>query len=423
VDGRRVLAHASARLAWALCAVGVTLAVLGLVYGAWNYDSIDAFLGDLGPLAVLAVSFAVVGALIVSHRPRNPLGWIFCAVGLSGGLVTFGFGYGVYALLTAPGTVPGGPLAIWFGQWAWMPAAGLALTFVLLLFPDGRLPSRRWRPVAWLSAVLTALISGLLAGLLWPLRGPALLGPDAEAPLGERLAIILNVLYVLVQLLAFVCLVALLLRFRRARGVERQQLKWFLFGGAVTLAGFFASQQPGLRLLSVVLVPAIPIATAIAILRYRLYDIDLLLKRTVVYGLLTAGITVVYLAVVVGIGTLVGSRGELNLFLSIVATALIAVAFQPARERSRRLANRLVYGKRATPYEVLSDFSREMAGASTDDSLLRMARLVVEATGAVQATVWLRLGDLLQAHARWPQAEPLPEPITLGAAASSRPWP
>src|SRR5215216_3814125 len=156
-----------------------------------------------------------------------------------------------------------------------------------------------------------------------------------------------------------------------------------------------------------------PIAIGVAILRYRLYDIDLLITRTVVYGLLTALVTAVYLAIVVGIGTLVGSRGEPNLLLSIVATALIAVAFQPARERSRRLANRLVYGKRATPYEVLSAFSQAMAGASTDDSLLRMARLVVEATGAVKATVWLRLGEVLQAQASWPQAGPLPQPIAL----------
>jgi class 3 adenylate cyclase len=157
----------------------------------------------------------------------------------------------------------------------------------------------------------------------------------------------------------------------------------------------------------------VPVAVGIAILRYRLYDIDRLISRTLSYAVLTAAITAVYLAVVVGIGTLLGSRGRPNLFLSIVATALIAVAFQPARERSRRLANRLVYGKRATPYEVLSEFSRAMAGASTDDSLLRMARLVVQATGAVKATVWLRLGEVLQPQAAWPQAGPLPQPIAL----------
>jgi class 3 adenylate cyclase len=148
-------------------------------------------------------------------------------------------------------------------------------------------------------------------------------------------------------------------------------------------------------------------------LRYRLYDIDLLISRTLVYGLLTVLVTVVYLAIVVGIGTLVGSRGNQDLFLSIVATAVIAVAFQPVRERSRRVANRLVYGKRASPYEILSEFSRGMAGASTDDSLQQMTRLVVEATGAERVIVWLRLGELLQPQARWPTGGALPRSIAL----------
>jgi class 3 adenylate cyclase len=162
-----------------------------------------------------------------------------------------------------------------------------------------------------------------------------------------------------------------------------------------------------------VLFSAMYAAIGIAVLKYRLYDVDHLISRALSYTLLTAIITAVYLAVVVGIGTLVGSRGKPSLPLSLAATVIIAVAIQPARDRSRRLANRLVYGRRATPYEVLSEFSRTMAGASTDDSLLRMARLVVEATGAVKATVWLRLGDVLQPQASWPQIGPLPAPVTL----------
>jgi class 3 adenylate cyclase len=133
----------------------------------------------------------------------------------------------------------------------------------------------------------------------------------------------------------------------------------------------------------------------------------------VVYGLLSAGFTVIYLAIVVGIGTLVGSGGKPNALLTVAATGVMAVAFQPLRDRSRRLANRLVYGNRATPYEVLSTFSRAMASASGDDSLPRMARLVVEATGAVQATVWLRFGDVLQPQASWPSGAQLPEPVPL----------
>ena len=216
-------------------------------------------------------------------------------------------------------------------------------------------------------------------------------------------------------------------RYRHVSGpVQRQQTKWIalavgllclfmLLGIFIPLLfvdnsnAWFAWALPALFPLFLLF----PASVAVAILRHRLYDIDLLITRTLVYGLLTTTFTAVYLVIVVGIGTLVGSRGKPNLFLSIVATALIAVAFQPARDRSRRLANRLVYGKRATPYEILSEFSRAMAGASTDDSLIRMARLVVEATGAVKATVWLRLGDLLQPQARWPQVAPLPQPISL----------
>jgi class 3 adenylate cyclase len=215
--------------------------------------------------------------------------------------------------------------------------------------------------------------------------------------------------------------VSLAVRFRRASGQERQQLKWLAVASVPVLGFFFAlllgPKWENRRLLDAVaialLFSAMYTAIGIAVLRHRLYDIDLLLTRTLVYGLLTAAFTVVYLVIVVGIGTLVGSQGKANLALSIAATGVIAVAFQPARDRSRRLANRLVYGSRATPYEVLSAFSRGVAGASTDDSLQRMARLVVEATGAVQATVWLRLGDVLQPQARWPQHGPLPEPIPL----------
>jgi class 3 adenylate cyclase len=157
----------------------------------------------------------------------------------------------------------------------------------------------------------------------------------------------------------------------------------------------------------------IPVAVGLAILRYRLFDIDLLIARTVVYGLLSAGFTVIYLAIVVGIGTLVGSGDKPNVLLTVVATGVIAAAFQPARDRSRRLANRLVYGSRATPYEVLSTFSRNMASAPSDDSLQRLARLVVEATSAVQAIVWLRFGDVLQPQVSWPHGEQLPESVAL----------
>jgi class 3 adenylate cyclase len=260
----------------------------------------------------------------------------------------------------------------------------------------------------------------LVAGVLYPRN----LGADPrlpENPTGihgweSTLDTVTALSALLFLAFLFVSLTAVGVRFRRAAGVERQQLKWFAYGAValvLTLIGLAPLSWVGLFALILLGFGVFTGCVAVAMLRYRLYDIDQLITRTVVYGLLTALATAVYLAIVVGVGTLVGSRGRPNLLLTILATAVIAVAFQPARDRSRRLANRLVYGKRATPYEVLSGFSQGIAKASTDDSLQRMARLVVEATGAVQATVWLRLGEVLQAQASWPQTGPPPQPIAL----------
>jgi class 3 adenylate cyclase len=359
----------------------------------------------------------ILGGVIASHRPENPYGWLWCAIGLSLGVTFLAVGYGAYTLVVEPGALPGGVAAAWVSSVTTYLVLGL-LPFVFLLFPDGRLPSRRWRPVAW-----TAGLVGVAHAVLIAVQpGPIYDFPFVDNPLGFTGAISdLADLVVLAFVLTLTLSAAsLAVRFRRARGQERQQLKW-LAAASIPVLGFFVALVFGPtwqnRLLDAVIIAllfsAMYAAIGIAVLKHRLYDIDLLLTRTLAYGLLTAAFTVVYLAVVVGIGTLVGSGGRPSLFLSVAATAVIAVAFQPARERSRRLANRLVYGSRATPYEVLSAFSRGVAGASTDDSLQRMARLVVEATGAREATVWLRLGDVLQPQASWPQRRPLPEPIAL----------
>jgi hypothetical protein len=225
--------------------------------------------------------------------------------------------------------------------------------------------------------------------------------------------------------LLLAALASLTVRFRRARGVERQQLKWLVYVASVAAVAnlFFPLSWLTQGLLPWLAIWAIPVAVGIAILRYRLYDIDLLITRTLVYGLLTAAITTVYLAIVVGIGTLVGSRGKPNLFLSIVATAVIAVAFQPARERSRRLANRLVYGKRATPYEVLSGFSHAMAGASTEDSLLRMARLEWRRPARCRRSCGCGSATCCSRRPAGPRPGHCPSRSRWRAAACRRPWP
>ena len=408
----------STLVAWSMLAifvVGWTVMSVLLVANGNLQEPADglAFLLAFG-------AFMFVGALIVAHRPGNAIGWIFSAIGLlaaTGGLAQE---YAQYAYVTRPGSLPGAVLPAWYASWWWYPAITLALVFTLLWFPTGRPLSARWRPVAVVAAIATAALVALTA--LQPTLTLREADYAVDNPIG--LAGIQHpqqstqgaVLFLLLTGCMLAAVLSMVLRFRRSRGVERQQLKWFTYAGALlilwALVSGFLFPNASLDVVFALFLAFVPIAAGIAILRYRLYDIDHLISRTLSYTLLTAAFTAVYLVIVVGLGTLVGSRGKPNLVLSLVAAAVITVAFQPARDRSRRLANRLVYGKRATPYEVLSEFSRTMARASTD-SLLRMARLVVEATGAVQATVWLRLGDVLQPQASWPQIGPLPEPVTL----------
>jgi len=208
--------------------------------------------------------------------------------------------------------------------------------------------------------------------------------------------------FLLIFLLAFVGAASLIVRRRRATGEEREQIRWFAYGGFLMGMGMVAS-IPGVGPGGLVLVGflALPTAATIAILKYRLYDIDVVINKTVVYGVLAAFFTAIYVAIVVGIGTAVGSRSSTT--LTILAAVVMAVAFQPVRERARKFANRLVYGKRATPYEVLAQFSERMGDAyDTEDILPRMSRILGEGTGARRVGVWLRVGSELRPAASWP---------------------
>jgi signal transduction histidine kinase len=218
------------------------------------------------------------------------------------------------------------------------------------------------------------------------------------------------------------------LRFRQARGRQRLQMKWFAFAAGLLavllglalagelVAGLLGFERPlGLRLLQDAVSASavgLPVATATAVLKHDLYEIDLVINKTLVYGVMAGFITAVYVAIVVGIGHAVG--GNRNLGLSIAATALVAVGFQPVRGRVQRLANRLVYGKRATPYEVLSDFSGGIShSVATEDLLPRMARIVAEGLGAAQVDVWLRVGSELVREATWPESSRQPPAAAL----------
>jgi len=396
-DPGRVLPRAGVWLVWAVSGLGVTLGVLAFVYGALNYGSLDAVLTRVALQALWAMSFPLVGAVIATHRPRNPLGWIFLVIGISEGLVVFGYEYASYVFRTAPGTAPGGGLAVWVAQWAWAPGLGLLLTFVPLLFPDGRLPSRRWRPVAWLSAIPIVVIPLSTAVALWSWRGPALLDPNNVSQGMQDLGVLNFVPYILMMACGLACLGALLLRFRRARGIERQQLKWLLFASAVTIAIFLVVQpntsntwELGL-LLALPLMPSVPVAAGVAILRYRLYEIDRLINRTLVYGLLTAVLGLGYAAgslifiLVVGVGSGPPS------WLVAAATLAAAAVFRPARRRIQAAVDRRFNRRRYNAAKTIEAFSARLRDEVDLDTLsAELLAIVDQTTEPTRVSLWLR---------------------------------
>ena len=396
-DPGRVLPRAGVWLVWAVSGLGVTLGVLAFVYGALNYGSLDAVLTRVALQALWAMSFPLVGAVIATHRPRNPLGWIFLVIGISEGLVVFGYEYASYVFRTAPGTAPGGGLAVWVAQWAWAPGLGLLLTFVPLLFPDGRLPSRRWRPVAWLSAIPIVVIPLSTAVALWSWRGPALLDPNNVSQGMQDLGVLNFVPYILMMACGLACLGALLLRFRRAHGIERQQLKWLLFASAVTIAIFLVVQpntsntwELGL-LLALPLMPSVPVAAGVAILRYRLYEIDRLINRTLVYGLLTAVLGLGYAAgslifvLVVGVGSGPPS------WLVAAATLAAAAVFRPARRRIQAAVDRRFNRRRYNAAKTIEAFSARLRDEVDLDTLsAELLAIVDQTTEPTRASLWLR---------------------------------
>ena len=401
-------------LAWSLwaLAIGFALATLLLRLTTGSWWNVGA-----------GFALSTTGAVLASRRPANPIGWLYCAMGFLGALTTFAQQYAIRGLVEHPGSLPAAAFMAWLEQWSlWLVfPAGIAL--VLLLFPTGRPASWRWRPLIWIGVSCALLMvvgsmfePGRMTDALRPASGPGVdfgvQNPLGINGLGPALQLANFAGRVGAFLLILIAAVGLVIRLARARGDERQQLKWVAYVGsaiAVAIVALILLRSPGVQdfAFGVVLagfVVGLPVATAIAVLKYRLYDIDIVINKSLVYGALAVFITTVYVAIVVGIGHLVGQGGKPNLGLSILATALVAVAFQPVRERVQRVANRLVYGKRATPYEVLSEFSDRMASTYSDEEVLpRLAQTIAESTGAVQAVIWAKDGTEHITLASWPE--------------------
>jgi signal transduction histidine kinase len=375
---------------------------------------------DFVAAATFIAGFATVGALLIWKRSANPIGWLMCATGVS------------YALAVGAGLLllHFSRTRVW-GDWVgWLFGLGLGfVVFVLLLFPTGSLPSRRWRPVAWAAAA--GMVAWALGNTFAPVPAGGSPSPLALAgPAGRVFTVLGGVGGPLLAAAGLAAIVSLVFRYRRARTVEREQLKWLVYAGGLIVAATLAIVPiekllgPGSsaannlqNALTSGAAALVPVAIGVAIFRYHLYDIDVVINKTLVYGSLAVFITGVYVAIVVGIGSLAQRGAHPSLALSIAATAVVAIAFQPVRGWVQRLANRLVYGRRATPYQVLADFAERMAGAyAAEDLLPRMARILAEGTAATRADVWLKTGEVFGDGAAWPPEAPLLPPARATAA-------
>ncbi len=404
---------------WGVLALCVVWMVVGLVLFALNHSTpVPATFGsrDAAVISnVVFLAFPVVGALIASHCPDNRLWWLFSLVGVSAALWLFADGWAVRALYVDPGSLPGGAAAAWLGNLVWVVGWGGA-TVMYLVFPVGELASPRWRPVLWATVAGTALLLVGLAVAPGPLRDyPYAVNPIGQSWWPTDSEAVGALTFVFFGIFGTSAVASLFVKLRHADQVERQQVKWILYSGALVIGGIavFALLGPlGVRNSSAEAFTtftraAIPIAAGIAILRHRLYDIDVVISKTLVFGGMAAFITAVYAIVVAGIGTVADRGAEPNFAVSVLATGVVAVAFQPVRERLERAANRLVYGVRATPYEVLSQFSERLGETADTDRLLeRMVRLLAEGTGACKAQLWLQIGDRLAPVATWPMDAP-----------------
>jgi signal transduction histidine kinase len=391
--------------------------------------------GNVGAYAFLAaavLAYAGTGGLIASRRPGNAIGWLLCLTGLSLAVSMLTEQYAVYGLATAPGSLPAARLV---GCLSAVTAslAVASLFFVVLLFPDGRLRSRRWRPVLW--ALCVVVVGWAAHGLQ---AGTTVTGGITNALVAARTTYpnpasgFILAIFVLAVITGVLVVASVFARRRGASAESRQQLAWLGYVGALTALwaavliaatliwphydGWLGTLIWGFLVLTAVL--GIPLACAVAVLRYHLYDLDVVVKKTVVAALVAAAFTGIYALVVVGVGAVTGHAG--SSVLTFAAAALAAVLLQPVRVRAGLVADRLVYGRRASPYEVLSEFAGRIAGTySTEEVLPAMARMLTEATGAERAEVWLRSGGAERLEAAWPSAAE-PSPPTSLAGTSGR---
>ncbi|MEO7422007.1 MAG: hypothetical protein ABIU87_06395 [Ornithinibacter sp.] len=398
---------------WLLVAVLISgLPLLGLDLPrdsqAWGGSGV---VGDL-LFSLVVLAFPLVGLLILRRQPRNTVGWLLQAIGLVWALNLLAENYATYGMVLSPGSLPRPEVMAAFSQAGWVPAIGLMGTFLFLLYPDGHLPSPRWRPVAWVCGATIAL--GTLGVLLRPgtMAGSPI--PQTENPLawtsgGPLLTVLMVVVLPLLPIGIIACAIALVTRFRRSRGVERLQLKWLALAGAVVALLYLATMVAVLlgevtdvldaatgavtvlQLVSLVSFVLVPVSIGIAILLHGLYEVDVVINRALVYGALTATLAGVYLGSVLLLQLILSPVTSQSDLAVAGSTLAVAALFRPARRRIQRVVDRRFYRSRYDAARTLDDFTDRLRHQVDLDAVGSDLRSVVDTSvQPAHVSLWVR---------------------------------
>jgi signal transduction histidine kinase len=390
----------------------VATAVLFAFDGAIGSDPVS------NVLLLLAVTcYAVVGGLIASRLPRNTCGWLLLLIGL-GLVVTIGTDAATTVALRE-GRTELATWTLWLNSWLLVVTVWPGIVLYLLVFPSGLLPSRRWRPLVIVLLALSVL--GGVAHMAQPWEGEPITNPVSVPGVSSIAGTLFLAISLAFAAAAIVVVVSVVVRFRRASSSDRQALRWLAVVGVLAAALLVVAIAAGVLGLDtigdpfgvaflLVLVLGLPSSAAIALLGHHLRGLEVVANRSLVYASLAATITAIYGVVVAGVGGVVSGGDRTNVFAAVAATAVAAIVFQPARRRAHRFADRLIYGDRASPYELLATFTERLDEASLPEVLPRMTALVAEGTGADRVLIWLRDGTDLRAVAAWPSDATLPSP-------------
>jgi hypothetical protein len=381
-------------LAWALCILSVTLALASVALAGFNGENLLELVANHHAIGILnALVLPLIGALIVVGDRHHLLAWLLILAGAFLAVYNLAAQYAPLALgLTSRRlSLPGGDLASWLTSWTNVPGIVILAAFLILLFPDGRPPSRRWRPVAWAGAAVLVIPTAILAVGYWPLRGPQLITQEGSQP--PLVGAMFWTAFQGALLLGAISVLALVLRFRRAGAVQRQQIKWFAYGAALSIPlSLFPEARPYgpyLEFLGTVLLLA---GLGIGIFRYRLWDIDRLVNRTLVYGFLTATLGIIYAGLVLVLGQLFGGIGtETPSWAVAGATLAVAALFQPARRRIQQTVDRRFNRRKYNAAKTIEAFSIRLRDQVDLDTLSAELLAAVDQTmQPASASLWLR---------------------------------